>query len=418
MPKNSLEGLPEVFLSTTAISVAVSRAVRNGTLRQIGSKLYTFNLTDAPEQIVSRHLWPLVAAYMPDALIADRTAIELRPASDGSIFVISSRKRDVELPGVVIRPRPGPSPLDDDRRFVGGLFLSSTARAYLDNMATSRQRSGASRTLSRQEIEDRLDDVIRRNGPDALNVIRDEARRIAPLIGREAEFEAFDRLVGAMLGTRTGVFEQAQAIIAARSVRLSDDEVLDKLREILSTHGTLSGLIIDETENCPSSSTFQARFGSLLRAYALVGFTPDHDYRYLEINRALRRLHPSIVQTIIDGVIASGGSVVQAPDTDLLSINNEITVAVVIARCKLTAAGSARWKIRLDAPHRPDLTIAVRMDGNNVHPHDYYLLPQLDMREAVLRMAEHNGLSLDAYRYTSLDAFYALTARAPWKLAA
>lgn len=223
---------------------------------------------------------------------------------------------------------------------------------------------------------------------------------------------AFDAIVD------TGVFEQAQAIIAARSVRLTDEEVLDKLREILGAHGTLSGLIIDETDNCPSSSTFQARFGSLLRAYALVGFTPDHDYRYLEINRSLRRLHPSVVQTVIDGVIASGGSVVQAPHTDLLRINSEITVAVVIARCKMTAAGSARWKIRLDAPHRPDLTIAVRMDANNVHPHDYYLLPQLDMREAVLRMAEHNGLSLDAYRYTSLDAFYALTARALWKLAA
>ena len=203
MPKNSLEGLPEVFLSTTAISVAVSRAVSNGTLRQIGSKLYTFNLADAPERIVSRHLWQLVAAYLPDALIADRTAIELRPASDGSIFVISDRKRDIELPGVVIRSRPGPGPLEGDRRFVGGLFLSSPARAYLDNMAPSRRRKGeVSRTLNSQEIEARIDDVIRRNGIDALNAIRDEARRIAPLVAREQAFETFDRLIGAMLGTR------------------------------------------------------------------------------------------------------------------------------------------------------------------------------------------------------------------------
>jgi hypothetical protein len=86
-------------------------------------------------------------------------------------------------------------------------------------------------------------------------------------------------------------FVRARSIITARSVRLTDDEVLEKLREILEANGSLSGLIIDEAENCPSSSAFQARFGSLLRAYALVGFTPDHDYRYIEINRALRRLH-------------------------------------------------------------------------------------------------------------------------------
>ena len=150
----------------------------------------------------------------------------------------------------------------------------------------------------------------------------------------------------------------------------------------------------------------------------MVGFTPDHDYRYIEINRSLRRLHPVILQNVIDGVFASGGSVIQNPLTDLLSINGEITVAIVIARCKLTAAGSARWKIRLDTPHKPDLTIAIRMDSNNEHPHDYYLLPQLDMRDAVLRMAEHNGLSLDAYRFDSLDSFYELTARSPWLLAA
>jgi DNA invertase Pin-like site-specific DNA recombinase len=214
------------------------------------------------------------------------------------------------------------------------------------------------------------------------------------------------------------LFVEARAIIAARSVRLSDEEALEKLREILNINGMLSGLIIDEAEDCPSSSTFQSRFGSLLRAYALVGFTPDRDYRYLDINRALRHLHPEIIQDIIDGVLASGGSVVRDPGTDLLSINAEINVTVVIARCTQTAAGSTRWKIRLDTPHKPDLTIAVRMDGDNVRPHDYYLLPQLDMREAVLRMAEHNGLSLDAYRFDTLDAFYALTARAPWRRAA
>ena len=214
------------------------------------------------------------------------------------------------------------------------------------------------------------------------------------------------------------LFAQARSIIEERSNRLTDEEVLEKLREILGLNGTLSGLIIDEAENCPSSSAFQSCFGSLLRAYALVGFTPDHDYRYIEINRSLRRLHPVVIQNVIDGVIASGGSVVQNPLTDLLSINGEIRVAVVIARCKLTSAGSARWKIRLDTPHKPDLTIAIRMDSNNEHPHDFYLLPQIDMRDAVLRMAEHNGLSLDAYRFDSLDSFYELTTRSPWLLAA
>ena len=153
------------------------------------------------------------------------------------------------------------------------------------------------------------------------------------------------------------MFNRANAIIAARSNRLSDDEMLDLLRTILGQNGALSGLIIDEAENCPSSSAFHSRFGSLLRAYSLVGFSPDHDYRYLEINRSLRRFHRVVLLDVIRGIELSGGTVVQNPLNDLLTINREFTAAVVIARCKLTSGGSSRWKIRLDTaliPSDPD----------------------------------------------------------------
>src|SRR3546814_1188230 len=56
-----------------------------------------------------------------------------------------------------------------------------------------------------------LDDLVRRNGAETLNRLRDEARGVAPRIGREAEFEAFERLVGALLGTRDDELASAQA---------------------------------------------------------------------------------------------------------------------------------------------------------------------------------------------------------------
>lgn len=223
---------------------------------------------------------------------------------------------------------------------------------------------------------------------------------------------AFEAIVDA------GVFERARAIIAARSERLTDEEMLERLRRVLEANGLLSGLIIDEVDDCPSSSAYQSRFGSLLRAYGLVGFAPDHDYRYVEINRDLRRMHPGIVDAIVDRVAAAGGRTDRDDATDLLTLNGEVTVAIVVARCVRTAAGSLRWKIRLDKPLKPALTIAVRMDAGNREPHDYYLLPDLDMRDAVLRLAEHNGLSLDAYRVDTLEPFYRMAARVPMRRAA
>ena len=73
---------------------------------------------------------------------------------------------------------------------------------------------------------------------------------------------------------------------------------------------------------------------------------------------------------------------------------------------------------RLDTALGPDLTIAVRMASGNENSLDYYLLPRLDMDEAVLRLCEHNGLSLDAYRFDDLETLYRMAIRAPLRAAA
>lgn len=207
------------------------------------------------------------------------------------------------------------------------------------------------------------------------------------------------------------LFEAAQAIIQERSKRFSDQELLDGLRRLFEQRGYLSGLIIDESESLPSSSAYQGRFGSLLRAYQLVGFTPDRDYRYIEINRSLRQLHPEILNETVAEIERIGGRSVRDPLTDLLTVNGEFTVSVVIARCRETDAGSLRWHIRFDTRLQPDLTVAVRMDRTNKVARDYYLLPRIDMSLPKLRLAEYNGISLDAYRYETLDALYGMAAR-------
>ena len=146
---NLLLKTAEIIVSNATTTESVSRSVKNGTLRKLASRLYTTNLTDAPEIIVKRNLWQIIGQFVPEGLIADRTALELKPTSDGSIFIISERKRALELPGVTIRPRKGYAPLPDDKPFLGNLRLSSRARAYLENMRISRTREGESaRTLS------------------------------------------------------------------------------------------------------------------------------------------------------------------------------------------------------------------------------------------------------------------------------
>jgi DNA invertase Pin-like site-specific DNA recombinase len=208
------------------------------------------------------------------------------------------------------------------------------------------------------------------------------------------------------------LFDAAQAIILERSYKISDDEMLQSLRNLFASNGYLSGIIIDESGHMPSSSTYQSRFGSLLRAYQLVGFTPDRDFRYIEINRALRRMHPGLVADTIAGIEHAGGQASQDPSTDILTVNNEFSASVVIVRCRETAAGSLRWQVRFDSGLSPDISIVVRMDRLNREALDYYLLPRLDMTTPQLRLAEYNGVSLDSYRFETLEPLFGLASRA------
>ncbi len=214
-------------------------------------------------------------------------------------------------------------------------------------------------------------------------------------------------------------FEAAQRIIHDRTKRFTDEELLNRLRALFAEKGWLSGLIIDETEDMPSSSVIRRRFGSLVRAYRLVGYAPDRDFRYIETNRALRNLHPEVISEVVSAVQECGATIDRNPLNDLLRINGEFSASVVIVRCQETPAGGMRWKVRLDTGLRPDITIVVRMAAGNQLARDYYLLPWLDLGSACsVKLAPDNAAHLDAYRFDSLDGFVHLAHRAPLKAVA
>jgi DNA invertase Pin-like site-specific DNA recombinase len=216
---------------------------------------------------------------------------------------------------------------------------------------------------------------------------------------------AFEPIVTASL------FEQARTIIESRHSHLSDQELLERLRQLLQLQGRLSGILIDETEEMPSSSCYSSRFGSLTRAYALVGWTPDRDYAYVEINRQLRRKHAGLIAYILDQLLRLGATVSVNEDNDLLTINAEYTASLILARCRTTHAGNHRWQLRFDESLSPDIVIAARLEPGNGEIMDYYLLPRLDILMDRLRLRSENGLVLDVYRFNNLNFFMEIAQR-------
>jgi hypothetical protein len=209
-------------------------------------------------------------------------------------------------------------------------------------------------------------------------------------------------------------FMQVQEILAERSRRLSDEELLAHLKRLYEQCGYLSGLIINQAEDMPKAATYAQRFGSLHRAYELVGFHNSRNNDFVEVNKRLRQLHPEIIQRTTATIAELGGKVDRDPKTDLLHLNDELAISLVIARCQTTDSGLQRWRIRFDTrAHDPDLTVAVRLDGNNEIELDYYLLPRLDLPTHEIRVSSKNSLQFECFRFDDLGFFYGMSEREP-----
>jgi hypothetical protein len=118
------------------------------------------------------------------------------------------------------------------------------------------------------------------------------------------------------------------------------------------------------------------------------------DYAYVEINRELRRKHADLIASILDQLLRLGAAVSVNEDNDLLTINAEYKASLILARCRITHAGSHRWQLRFDESLSPDIVIAARLQPGNAEIMDYYLLPRLDILMDRLRLRPENGLVL------------------------
>jgi DNA invertase Pin-like site-specific DNA recombinase len=217
---------------------------------------------------------------------------------------------------------------------------------------------------------------------------------------------AFDGIVP------VATFMAAQEVLAERSKKLTDAELLDHLKALYAECGRLSGFIIDQAPALPSAATYIQRFGSLTRAYELVGYHCPRSTEFLEINRRLRQLHPEIVSRTEHTIAELGGHITRDPKTDLLTLNDELVISLVLARCQTAANGHQRWRIRFDpARFDPDITVAIRLDAANAQELDYYLLPRLDLPDQEIRVSNKNSADFECFRFDDLNFFYGMSER-------
>jgi hypothetical protein len=196
------------------ISIQISKLLKSGVIRKIAPRVYSSNLVEPVEGIIRRNLFQILGNLYPGSMLSHRSAFEFQPTKTGQLFLTTTYTKKVKLPGVLLHFLEGSAPIEGDNKFSGELYVSQKARAFLEILQVSRKTGSESKCLSFPEIEERLEQIIRVNGEDEINKLRDQARAISEQLNLSAEFEKLNRLISALLTTKTSKILSSPLAIA------------------------------------------------------------------------------------------------------------------------------------------------------------------------------------------------------------
>jgi DNA invertase Pin-like site-specific DNA recombinase len=212
-------------------------------------------------------------------------------------------------------------------------------------------------------------------------------------------------------------FQAAQARINARAKSLSSEEMIVRLKRLYEGEGHLTADIMRAAKDVPDPATYANRFGSTYRAYALVGFSPKKIAYFREARRQLRQRCAWLFREIVDGFERAGAEVERNVETDTLTINDEFTVAIILARCGKVWNGVQTWRVLTPLGPTPDILLMVRLAWAGETPVDYYAVPRSQLGALPYRLPVRSAFPVECYRLHSLQALFDLGATADIGLA-
>lgn len=198
--------LPEIIFasSDSTISKQIGILLSEGRIRKMVQRVYTANLLDDLEAILERNLLYIIGHLYPDAVVSHRSAFEIRPSPKHNIYLTYKYTKNIQLLHLSVKLIKGSGATDKDNRLNEKLYLSSFERACLENLQSARKGpDGERRTVEREVIEKRLIDILKVEGEKGLNTFRDATKVVAEELDFNKEFEQFNRIISALLSTKS-----------------------------------------------------------------------------------------------------------------------------------------------------------------------------------------------------------------------
>jgi DNA invertase Pin-like site-specific DNA recombinase len=181
-----------------------------------------------------------------------------------------------------------------------------------------------------------------------------------------------------------GTFSEAQRILQGRTFNRSDQDLLEKLRALLASEGRLSLRVVKNSDEVPSPSTYRHRFGSLRRAYELIGYGHPDQFGPVDLRRRTQALREGLVEQI--AAISPGNvSIVRRGGRwrSRMRLRSGLMVSVLIGRCVRVWKQTRRWVIDPNRHECRLVTLVARLDEENKCFLDFHVFRRLDCRRRI-----------------------------------
>lgn len=232
----------------------ITALVKEKLIRKIAPRIYTSNLEEEPAVVIKRNWYRILATLFPDSTLSHRSALEFKPTYGGHIFLTYSYTSNVLLPGLTVHLQKGPGPIAGDNPFFEKLFASQEARAFLENLQPTRKEGEESKCLPVNEVEEKLEAIVRARGEQGLNMLRDRAREISAGLGMPKEFKKLNQLISDLLATGKSK-NLTSPVAVARSLGEPFDPARVKLFEGL--YEELAGKVFPEYKMSESPGNYK-----------------------------------------------------------------------------------------------------------------------------------------------------------------
>jgi DNA invertase Pin-like site-specific DNA recombinase len=201
------------------------------------------------------------------------------------------------------------------------------------------------------------------------------------------------------------IFLKAQQLLKEQYVRLSDEQLLAKLRKALAVHGKLSVSIMAAMDGLPSAALYAYRFGSLREAFRRVGYVNlERDFDYIDARLQSDTELLKQASLLATRIRALGAAAIFDAETKVMTVDGRLAISLRMARYYVPSNNAPAWLVHRRIIEPAGLILALRLDEKtNREVKDYFLLPLEQMGKERINLTATRRSRFAIYRCSTMD---------------